>query len=200
MHGAQEGIGYGFDGFPDADWARVVAGWPHLRVIDVSFQLGLSDRAIPILGAACRQLTDIKMRSNDMNFDCLPDLRHGSDAGGSDERVGGNIRFPRLNRLLLHSTGLLENGTKRVNWSQRDYTSMVLGFFRSDSLQEPGRALAYALAERLRQHAPVLREFSMEDVTPLEMTVMARLEESFGVKQSLSSDLYWLRWREESQW
>jgi hypothetical protein len=194
MHGAQEGIGHGFDGFRDADWARVVAGWPHLRVIDVSFQLGLSDRAVPILGAACRQLTDVKMPSNDMNFDGLPDLRHGSS------NAGDNVRFPRLKRLLLHSTGLLEDGTKRVNWSLRNFASMAWGSFGSESLPEPGRALAYALAERLRQHAPVLREFSMQDFTLLERTVMARLEESYGVKQGLSSDWYWLRWHEESRW
>jgi hypothetical protein len=232
IKGGQWGIGVHLGTFPDAVWARMVAGWPHLRTLGIEVQCGLSARALGILGAACRELDEVYMSKHDVDILGLPAV--GDDdiidlgkinilacdnagAGGDDDTVdenndngdgtgpnqihnsnaynacggrassaggegcsssgtGNNVLFPRLTYLLMHSTGLQQDGTPRNMWSERFLTTAV--FFGGYSRHPRIQTLACALAARLRRHAPKLARFRFADYCALEGAVQRCLAPS----------------------
>jgi hypothetical protein len=193
--------------FPDADWARLTAGWPRLQTLTMKSWWGLTgERALRILGAACRELVELRLWSfdghlgglsasgevlvtNDSALDasaaaaysCVQSRAY-SDAHGSPYDAQRAVVFPKLKALMLHSTGLEVDGTRRTWWSDETMTSAPnWGHYHVE--EEPGTpARARALAARLMREAPNLRQFRFVDITTLEGMMGEHMAATGGIR------------------
>ncbi len=91
--------------------------------------------------------------------------------------------FPKLKALLLHSTGLEFDGTRRTWWSDEFMTSVPKKERAGVEEQPETKARARALATRLLREAPNLRQFRFVEVTALDQLTVEYMATTAGIRK-----------------